>query len=128
MIQVWLYDENKVFIESKLVEELKENMTDIPLLVGYIKPTFNVEKQEWKEGATEEEIKAWLEQQKPQEPKPTLEQQLEEANKRVNIMQEQLKNAIAENTLTLSMIEESSKQAIAEMSMALANLGGVANV
>ena len=59
MIQVWLYDENKVFIESIFVDEVIENMTTIPLLVGYVKPTFNEELQEWFEGATAEEIQKW---------------------------------------------------------------------
>lgn len=57
MIQVWLYDENKVFIESTFVEEeVIENMTTVPLTIGYYKPTFNEELEEWYEGATDEEI------------------------------------------------------------------------
>ena len=64
MIQVWLYDKNNVFTESKLVYEVAENMTVIPLLVGYVKPTFNEELQQWYEGATEEEIQKWQEENK----------------------------------------------------------------
>ena len=59
MIQVWIYNEQKIFVESKLVDEVVECMTQIPLLVGYIKPTFNEELQEWYEGATPEEIQKW---------------------------------------------------------------------
>lgn len=65
MIQVWKYNEQKVFVKSALVKEVAINMTTIPLLVGYIKPTFNEEIQEWFEGATEEEIKQWEEENKP---------------------------------------------------------------
>lgn len=64
MTQVWLYDENKLFIESTFVEEVSENMTTEPLLVGYVKPTFNEELEEWYEGATEQEIEDWEEEDK----------------------------------------------------------------
>lgn len=57
MIQVWLYDENNIFIKSIFVNEIDENMTDIPLLIGYIKPMFNG--VNWVEGATQEEINSW---------------------------------------------------------------------
>ena len=70
MIQVWTYDENKVFVESIFVDEVTQNMTTIPFLVGYIKPTFNEELEEWFEGATEEEIKAWEEENKPKPQEP----------------------------------------------------------
>ena len=99
-MQVWLYDENKVFTESIFVEELKENMTKVPLLVGHIKPTFNGE--EWFEGATEEEIKVWQEENEPQEPQKTLEEQLEESNKRVVFVEAamaELAKQVAQNTL-----------------------------
>lgn len=59
MIQVWIYDKNNVFTESTFVEEVMENMTTVPLLVGYVKPTFTG--REWVEGATDEEIKEWQE-------------------------------------------------------------------
>ena len=69
MKQVWIYDENKIFITYSFVEEVIDNMTIVPLLVGYYKPTFNEDLQEWFEGATEEEIKQWEEENKPlQEP------------------------------------------------------------
>lgn len=66
MMQVWLYDKNKVFTESIFVDAVGENMTIEPLLVGYIKPTFNG--ADWIEGATEKEIKAWEEANKPKPP------------------------------------------------------------
>lgn len=77
MIQVWLYDENKVFIESTFVEEILENMTTVPLLVGYITPTFNEELQEWYEGATQEEIDKWHEDNKPLPSEPSTEDKME---------------------------------------------------
>ncbi len=77
MIQVWTYDENKVFVESIFVDEVTQNMTTIPFLVGYIKPTFNEELEEWFEGATEEEIKAWEEENKPKPTEPSTENEME---------------------------------------------------
>ena len=72
MIQVWKYDDNKVFIESTFVEEVVVNMTTTPILIGYYKPTFNEETQEWREGATQEEIEEIKRQEEesrpPQEP------------------------------------------------------------
>lgn len=69
MIQVWKYDENKVFIESCMIEEIEENMTTVPLTIGYIKPKFNEEIQEWYEGATDEEVREW--QEENQQPSKT---------------------------------------------------------
>lgn len=62
MTQVWLLDENKFFTgESKFVEEVEDNMTTEPLLVGYVKAKWTG--REWIEGATEEEIKEWQDTQ-----------------------------------------------------------------
>lgn len=58
MIQVWLLDENNFYkCESIFVKEVKENMTTVPLLVGYVKPKFTG--NEWVEGATTEEIQEY---------------------------------------------------------------------
>ena len=66
MIQVWLLDENNYFTgESIFVEEVTEQMTTEPLLIGYVKAKWTG--NEWVEGATEEELKEWEEAQpKPQ--------------------------------------------------------------
>ena len=62
MTQVWLLDENKFFTgESKFVEEVEDNMTTEPLLVGYVKAKWTG--REWIEGASEEEIKEWQDTQ-----------------------------------------------------------------
>ena len=67
MIQVFIYDENGFYIDSKFTEELGENMTVKPILIGRVKPKFDKEADEWVEGATEEEIKEWeANQPKPQ--------------------------------------------------------------
>lgn len=95
MIQVWLYDENKVFTESTLVEEVTENMTTVPLLIGYIKPTFNEELQEWFEGATEEEIKEWEEANKVVEEPNKMEVRLGQIEEAVGMLATQ----VAKNTL-----------------------------
>ena len=60
-MQVWMLKDNFYIGETKFVEEVTENMTDVPLLVGYIKPYFNGTK--WVEGATEEEIKEYKQAQ-----------------------------------------------------------------
>ena len=80
MIQVWLLDEYNYFTgESVFVEEVTENMTTEPLLVGYVKAKWTGE--EWIEGATDEELKEWVEAQpKPAAPVKTNEE-LEQENK-----------------------------------------------
>lgn len=58
MIQVWLLDENNFFTgESVFVDEVTENMTTEPLLIGYVKAKWTG--KEWIEGATDEEIEEW---------------------------------------------------------------------
>lgn len=69
MTQVWSYDENKIFIESCFVENVEKNMTEVPLIVGYIKPKWTG--SEWIEGAIEEEIKEWEEKNKPKPKEPS---------------------------------------------------------
>lgn len=69
MIQVWLYNEDNIFIESTFVDELQDGMTTVPLLIGYVKPTFNG--IDWFEGATQEEIDTWHESNKPVSPQPS---------------------------------------------------------
>lgn len=55
MTQVWLIDSQGFYLnESKFVEEVSENMTTTPLLIGYIKA--RLVDNEWIEGATEQEI------------------------------------------------------------------------
>ena len=62
MIQVWLLDEQNYFTgESIFVEEVADNMTTKPLLIGYVKAKWTGE--EWVEGAIEEEIKEWQDTQ-----------------------------------------------------------------
>lgn len=67
-MQVFIYDENGFYLESKFVDELGENMTTVPILVGRIKPKFDTKLNEWVEGATEEEIKEWENKQPVSEP------------------------------------------------------------
>ena len=64
-MQVWLYDENKIYIKTIRVEELGENMTTIsPLSNGNTgsipyRPRFDEENQVWVEDMTESEIESW---------------------------------------------------------------------
>lgn len=51
---VYCYNENGYFTEVKTVENLEENQTRIPILIGYCKPRFI--NNSWVEGATQEEI------------------------------------------------------------------------
>lgn len=68
MIQVFIYDELGFFKSSGFVDELKENMTTIPILVGCVKAKFDTKLNEWVEGATQEEIKEWESKQPVSEP------------------------------------------------------------
>lgn len=102
MIQVWTYDENKVFVESIFVDEVTQNMTTIPFLVGYIKPTFNEELEEWFEGATEEEIKAWEEENKPKPTEPSTENEMEVLTARLN----EVENVNAGLLLEIAMLKQ----------------------
>lgn len=104
MTQVWVYDENSIFVESKMVdkiEELEGNMTRIPLLIGYLKPRFTG--TEWLEGATEEEIKEWEEKNKPKPKEPTeteiLQKQLLETQNMLLELQYKLTNKDLTNNL-----------------------------
>lgn len=77
MTQVWLIDEDNFFTgESIFVEEVKENMTTVPYLVGYVKGKL-VDGQ-WIEGATEEEIEEIKRQEEENTvpPQPTLEDKI----------------------------------------------------
>lgn len=98
MIQVWLLDENGFFTgESIFVEELDENMTTDPLLVGYVKAKWVDGK--WAEGATDEEIKAWEEVNKIDiSSEPTTEE-------RITKLEEE-KSILAENVYQLASILE----------------------
>lgn len=98
MIQVWLIDENGFYInESKFVEKLEEGMTDIPLLVGYVKSKFV--NGEWIEGATEKEIEKWKDSQQIDIcPEPT-------DKERITKLEEE-KSILAENVYQLASILE----------------------
>ena len=58
MIQIFSYDKNNIFTESKFVEEISNNMTTVPILVGRIKPKFNTDLNEWIEGAIPKKSKS----------------------------------------------------------------------
>lgn len=71
MIQVFIFDENGYFIETKLIKnnEITNNMTTVtPRNIGMIKLKWNG--MEWIEGATREEINEWNENNKSTQ-KPT---------------------------------------------------------
>lgn len=67
-MQVFVYDSEGLYIGSKFVDEIEENMTTIPILVGHIKPKFDTKLNEWVEGATEKEITDWKNKQPVSEP------------------------------------------------------------
>lgn len=67
-MQVFIYDENGFYLDSKFVSELGKNMTTEPILVGRVKPKFDTKLNEWIEGATEEEITDWKNKQPVSEP------------------------------------------------------------
>lgn len=67
-MQAFIYDENGFFKTSEFVDELGENMTTKPILIGRVKPKFDTKLNEWIEGATNEEIKEW----EGKQPKPQL--------------------------------------------------------
>ena len=56
-MNVCFYDENGYYTGHDTVQELGEGMTTVHFDVGYIKPHFNG--VSWEEGATQEEIEAW---------------------------------------------------------------------
>lgn len=87
MIQVWLLDSDNFFInKSIMVEELSENMTDTPLMVGYVRPRWTG--LEWVEGATSEQIQEWIDSQPKPKPLPRTNEELEEEN---NLLRAQVK-------------------------------------
>lgn len=103
MIRVWLYDDNKYYINTddfQYVEEISKNMTTVPLLVGYIRPRFNEETQEWCEGATQEEIEQWNQANNNSSDTITTEQQLNELSEYVLALE--VKNIELEKTTNLN--------------------------
>ena len=98
-MQVWLMDNKGYYMNvTKNVDKVGENMTDTPLMVGYIKPYFNG--TEWEEGATEEEIQAWKDSQQIDicpEDKPKTNEELTNENKILN-------EAVTELTELVSML------------------------
>lgn len=86
MIQVWLTDRQGFYQgESTFVEELLENMTTEPLLIGYVKP--KLVGGLWIEGATEEEITEWKQSQQidncSEEPQIKTNEQLTKENEQL---------------------------------------------
>lgn len=71
MIQVWIFDNNGFLVESKIIKasEITANMTEVPILTGFVKAKFNG--VDWIEGATEDEIAVWQEEQSNQIKEPT---------------------------------------------------------
>ncbi|OSA85020.1 UNVERIFIED_ORG: hypothetical protein B2H98_18605, partial [Clostridium botulinum] len=90
------------YILIKCIE--KEKTTDGNICVkplnnySLVKPKWNFEKEEWIEGATEEEIKEWKESNKPKSKEPTVEETLskEVANIKIDNMK---KDTIITNAL-----------------------------
>ncbi|WP_061308178.1 hypothetical protein [Clostridium botulinum] len=87
-----LQDENGILITFQLREgeQIVEKITNVDL----IKPKWDFEKEEWIEGATEEEIQEWEESNKPKPKEPTeteiLQKQLLETQNLVLELQEQI--------------------------------------
>lgn len=93
MIQVWLIDNQGFYTnESKLVYEVGDNMTTVPLLVGYIKP--QLVDGVWQEGATEEEIKAWQEANRPPVAEETQEQKMARLEEHMSLLQDVVFSAL----------------------------------
>lgn len=75
--QVWRIDDNGFYTgESYFVEEPSENEISEPIFVGYVKPKWNG--LEWMEGATEQEIQEWQEEQRNQPKIPSKDEILEQ--------------------------------------------------
>lgn len=105
MIQVWLLDEDNYFTGiSDFVEEVGDNMTTEPLLIGYVKAKWTG--REWIEGATDDEIKAWEESQ-PKPPTPV------KTNEELEAENKLLKAQVG----ALSANQEFLEDCIAEMAM-----------
>lgn len=98
MIQAFLLDTKGYFTGcTMLTNELVDNMTDVPLTVGYVKPYFNGDY--WEEGATQEEIEAWNKTNKIDIcPIPSIDD-------RINQLEED-KKVLAENVFALAEVLE----------------------
>lgn len=99
MIQVWMIDKNRYFTgESKIIDEKdldESSMSTVPLTIGYIKPYLN--KEEWEEGATQEEIDAWKLENTQVEEEKTTEEQIQSIQQQILQLQNQL-NQLANKT------------------------------
>lgn len=97
MIQVWTIDENGFLIETKLIKESEKTDQDITtgFSIGFYKAKWNGTK--WIEGATEEEIQAWQEENKIIKQPTTEEEMLKQiADLKIDNMK---KDTIINNTL-----------------------------
>ena len=89
MVQVWLVDIYGFYTgEDAWVEEPKKNEITEPYLIGYVKGKWDGEK--WVEGATEEEILEWEEQDKIDICEPTDRERMEQIEGMVGMLAEQL--------------------------------------
>lgn len=79
MIEVWYINEDGYWTGKRdTVFIVEEGMTDVKMLVGYVKP--KLVNGEWIEGATEEEIQEWKDNKIDNCSPKTTEQKLEETN------------------------------------------------
>ena len=104
-MQVFLYDENKIYIKTDIVEKLGENMTTVSLLnndkTGTIphRPRFDEVNQVWVEDMTQDEIREWEDNQQIDIcPEPT-------DKERITKLEEE-KSILAENVYQLASIVE----------------------
>jgi len=109
MIQIWEYDENGFFTESVFVKEVKENMTETPIEVGYYKAKWNG--TEWVEGATQEEIIAF-----------------QEANKVIPTTDDILRAKLIKDNANIQLQLAQQQNLNADILLKIAKLGGATNV
>lgn len=105
MIQVWLLDSNGFYTgKVDFVEEPDKFQITVPYEIGYVKGKWNSDLQQWQEGATQEEIAAWEQENKIDIcPEKTTEQKLEDLVSEYNQLKSRMDNT--ENAIIEIMSE-----------------------
>lgn len=97
-MRVYKLDSNNFYVTfTELTEENKDtlNYTAKQMTVGYVKPKFDFDLDEWVEGATQQEIDAWHEANRPP---------IQEVDK-ITILEQQITTLETENLALKSRLD-----------------------
>ena len=116
-MQVYELDQDNFYVGfAELKEENKDtlNYTTVPMMIGYYKPRFNHDIQDWYEGATQEEIEEIKRQEEADKP-PILQPNEMEVLKEEVIALEKENKLLKAQVEALSQTSDFHEELIVEM-------------